>query len=74
MSFQRATRSICGLCSKEQPIANKECCYCGQEFVKEARHFWEGGQGCRDKVRLDRRDPKKFKDSFLKVRNSEREK
>ncbi|OZJ07036.1 hypothetical protein BZG36_00093 [Bifiguratus adelaidae] len=56
-----AKRIICGLCSREQPYTNKAC-VCGNDMTKKSGGgFWEGGQGVRDKARMNRKDPHKHK-------------
>lgn len=55
-----ATRMICGFCSKEQPFSQKACVHCGASMTTLSKTHWEGGNGCRDKVKMDRRDSKKF--------------
>ena len=55
-----ATRMICGFCSKEQPFSQKGCVHCGASMTTLSKTHWEGGNGCRDKVKMDRRDSKKF--------------
>lgn len=74
-----ATRMVCGFCSKEQPFEKKGeaavCRRCGRHLAGSARHgshgaatrHWEGGEGCRDRSRLDRRDSKKHGGSRLKT-------
>ena len=76
-----ATRMVCGFCSKEQPFEKggeaAVCRRCGRRLAGSARHgthgsgtrHWEGGKGCRDPRRLDRRDSKKHKGSKLKTRS-----
>ena len=50
---------ICGFCSKEQPFSQKGCVHCGASMTTLSKTHWEGGNGCRDKVKMDRRDSKK---------------
>ena len=76
-----ASKMVCGFCSKEQPFEKKGeaavCRRCGKHLAGSARfgthgggtRHWEGGQGCRDKTRLDRRDSKKHTGSKLKTRS-----
>ncbi|OLL26218.1 hypothetical protein NEOLI_003381 [Neolecta irregularis DAH-3] len=60
--FEFATRQICGYCSKEQIYSqNKACVNCGTHPIKKTTPFWEGGDGLRDKVRMSRKDKRKFK-------------
>ncbi|PFH32495.1 CHY zinc finger protein [Besnoitia besnoiti] len=56
-----ATRMICGFCSKEQAFGNRPC-DCGHALTKDgSTSHWEGGKGCRDAVRMNRNDSKKYK-------------
>ncbi|TYZ59661.1 hypothetical protein PybrP1_005454 [[Pythium] brassicae (nom. inval.)] len=57
-----ASRMICGLCSKEQSSAVKECA-CGNEVgrKKVTSSHWEGGHGCRDPNRMSPTDKKKYR-------------
>lgn len=57
-----ASRMICGLCSKEQSSAVKECA-CGNEVgrKKVTSSHWEGGHGCRDPNRMSPSDRKKYR-------------
>jgi len=59
---ENANRMICGYCSREQNFRPEDCGTCHASLV--ARHgtgFWEGGKGTRDKVRMSRKDPRKYK-------------
>ena len=60
---EHANRMICGWCSREQNYRPEDCGLCGRSLVKRAGGggFWEGGKGTRDKVRMSRKDPRKFK-------------
>lgn len=57
-----ASRMICGLCSKEQSSAVKQC-VCGNEVgrKKTLTSHWEGGTGCRDLSKMSVADKKKFR-------------
>ncbi|XP_077514158.1 uncharacterized protein LOC144125010 [Amblyomma americanum] len=56
-----ATRMICGHCCKEQPFAaEKPCIGCASFMTKKPTAHWEGGRGCRDRIRMSRDDNKKF--------------
>ncbi|XP_075721299.1 ring finger and CHY zinc finger domain containing 1 [Rhipicephalus microplus] len=56
-----ATRMICGHCCKEQPFAaEKPCTGCANFMTKKPTAHWEGGRGCRDRIRMSRDDNKKF--------------
>jgi len=57
-----ANRMICGWCSREQNYAVEACGFCGRSVIgKKGRGFWEGGKGTRDKTRMSRKDPRKYK-------------
>ncbi|CAL9697531.1 unnamed protein product [Knipowitschia caucasica] len=60
--MELATRMICGFCAKEQSYGNgKPCVSCGGMMTRAARScHWEGGQGCRSKVRMCRNDRQKY--------------
>ena len=74
-----AARMVCGFCGREQAFERKGeaavCKRCGRHLAGSARHgahgaatrHWEGGEGCRDRTRLDRRDSKKHSGSRLKT-------
>uniref|UniRef100_A0A194AKN3 Uncharacterized protein n=1 Tax=Pinctada fucata TaxID=50426 RepID=A0A194AKN3_PINFU len=52
---------ICGHCSKEQPFSvDKPCSGCSMALTKSRTAHWEGGKGCRDRVKMSRNDPQKF--------------
>ncbi|KAK3096608.1 hypothetical protein FSP39_001645 [Pinctada imbricata] len=56
-----ANRMICGHCSKEQPFSvDKPCSGCSMALTKSRTAHWEGGKGCRDRVKMSRNDPQKF--------------
>lgn len=67
-----AKRQVCGFCSTEQSTASSDgkCGACGKRLTASSSagtnagaattRFWEGGQGCRDRSRLDPRDPRRF--------------
>lgn len=57
-----ASRMICGLCSKEQSSAVKQCA-CGNEVGRKKilTSHWEGGAGCRDPSKMSVTDKKKFR-------------
>ncbi len=56
-----ASRQICGCCSRELPISQKECA-CGAEPAS-TRHsaHWEGGKGMRDQTQMSKKDNKKYR-------------
>ncbi|KAF1984903.1 hypothetical protein K402DRAFT_395274 [Aulographum hederae CBS 113979] len=59
---EHANRMICGYCSREQHYRPEDCGICHSVLVgKKGRGFWEGGKGTRDKVRMSRKDPRKYK-------------
>lgn len=65
---------ICGLCSKEQLLAD-HCSFCHKQLVKGAEKtgHWEGGFGCRDQNALSRKDNKKYT-GLTKRKEKEKEK
>ncbi|XP_068595274.1 uncharacterized protein si:dkey-24l11.2 isoform X1 [Brachionichthys hirsutus] len=60
--MELATRMICGYCAKEQPYSNgKPCISCGNMLTRGAHtSHWEGGLGCRSKVKMSRNDRQKY--------------
>ncbi|KAH6713854.1 hypothetical protein BKA61DRAFT_606675 [Leptodontidium sp. MPI-SDFR-AT-0119] len=58
-----ANRMICGWCSREQNYRPEDCGVCHGSLVgkKSVGGFWEGGKGTRDKVRMSRKDKRKFR-------------
>ncbi|KAM9753430.1 uncharacterized protein ACNS7B_006717 [Menidia menidia] len=60
--MELATRMICGYCAKEQPYGNgKPCISCGSMMTRGTRtSHWEGGLGCRSKVKMNRNDRQKY--------------
>ncbi|KAJ1916936.1 hypothetical protein IWQ60_007942 [Tieghemiomyces parasiticus] len=59
-----ARRIICGLCSREQSFQpGNVCVHCAGSTVKrqDGRPFWEGGEGMRDRTKMSRRDPHKYR-------------
>ncbi|XP_029431808.1 uncharacterized protein LOC115075507 isoform X2 [Rhinatrema bivittatum] len=60
--MELASRMICGYCAKEQPYSNgKPCIACGNMLSKGAHSsHWEGGQGCRNKTKMSRKDKQKY--------------
>ncbi|KAI5149338.1 hypothetical protein ENBRE01_0843 [Enteropsectra breve] len=54
-----ASKMVCGLCSVEQSI--KKECGCGMSLKTQAKQFWEGGAGNRNKATLSKKDSRKFK-------------
>lgn len=48
--------------SREQNYRPEECGVCHAGLVGKKGHgFWEGGKGTRDRTRMSRKDPRKFK-------------
>ncbi|XP_018618644.2 uncharacterized protein LOC108940773 [Scleropages formosus] len=60
--MEMASRMLCGYCAKEQPYSNgKPCICCGSMMTRSAQtNHWEGGQGCRNKVKMSRNDHHKY--------------
>lgn len=60
--MELATRMVCGYCAKEQPYGNgKPCISCGSMMTRGARtSHWEGGLGCRNKVKMSKNDRQKY--------------
>ncbi|KAL8971175.1 MAG: hypothetical protein Q9183_001173 [Haloplaca sp. 2 TL-2023] len=59
---EHANRMICGFCSREQNYRPEECGLCRMSVVgKKGTGFWEGGKGTRDKAKMSRKDPRKYK-------------
>ncbi|KAH8816053.1 hypothetical protein F5884DRAFT_206626 [Xylogone sp. PMI_703] len=58
-----ANRMICGWCSREQNYRPEDCgiCHGGLIGKKGTGGFWEGGKGTRDRVKMSRKDPRKYK-------------
>ena len=54
--MERANRMICGFCSREQTYSgSRPCVGCGMEVVGgRAGAYWEGGKGCRNKIKMSR--------------------
>jgi uncharacterized CHY-type Zn-finger protein len=59
---EHANRMLCGFCSKEQNYRPEDCSFCHIVLVGKRRGgFWEGGKGTRDKTKMSRKDPRKYK-------------
>lgn len=59
---EHANRMICGFCSREQNYRPEDCLICHSVLIgKKGSGFWEGGKGTRDKTRMSRKDPRKYK-------------
>lgn len=63
--MELATRMLCGYCAKEQPYSNvKPCISCGNMMNKNVKSIhWEGGKGCRNKIKMSRKDKQKYANS-----------
>ncbi|KAF2741871.1 hypothetical protein M011DRAFT_472701 [Sporormia fimetaria CBS 119925] len=60
--IEHANRMICGFCSREQNYRPKDCGICHAWLtVRPGKGFWEGGQGTRDRTKMSRKDPRKYK-------------
>ncbi|KAI5866268.1 hypothetical protein GGS23DRAFT_556297 [Durotheca rogersii] len=58
----RAARMVCGWCGREQRYAPEACGFCGRSVIgRRGSGFWEGGRGTRDKLRMSRKDKRKFR-------------
>lgn len=59
---EHANRMICGWCSREQNYRPEDCSSCGRSVIRRTGGgFWEGGKGTRDKNKMSRKDPRKYK-------------
>jgi uncharacterized CHY-type Zn-finger protein len=59
---EHANRMLCGFCSREQNFRPEDCGACGRILTgRRGGGFWEGGKGTRDKVKMSRKDPRKYK-------------
>ncbi|EEQ92665.2 uncharacterized protein BDCG_07785 [Blastomyces dermatitidis ER-3] len=59
---EHANRMICGFCSREQIYRPESCGICHSTLTrKTGSGFWEGGKGTRDRRRMNRKDPRKYK-------------
>lgn len=57
-----ANRMVCGWCSREQNYAVEACAFCGRSVIgRKGKGFWEGGKGTRDRVKMSRKDKRKFR-------------
>lgn len=73
--LQWAKRMVCGFCSVEQSVENR-CTSCGKRVTTTASRpegkntrYWEGGTGQRDRKKLSRKDPHKYKNSNKKTQS-----
>ncbi|XP_015912363.2 uncharacterized protein [Parasteatoda tepidariorum] len=56
-----ASRMICGFCSKEQPYSKeKPCSSCSGSMTSKSGAHWEGGKGCRNKIKMAKDDKHKY--------------
>ncbi|QIX02036.1 hypothetical protein AMS68_007553 [Peltaster fructicola] len=59
---EHANRMLCGYCSREQNYRPEDCGICHAVLIgRRGRGFWEGGKGTRDRARMSRKDPRKYK-------------
>ncbi|RMZ75022.1 hypothetical protein DV737_g5528, partial [Chaetothyriales sp. CBS 132003] len=59
---EHANRMICGYCSREQNYRPDDCGICHASLVgRKGGGFWEGGKGTRDRVKMSRKDPRKYR-------------
>ncbi|XP_063305501.1 uncharacterized protein LOC134603448 isoform X1 [Pelobates fuscus] len=67
--MELATRMVCGYCAKEQPYTNlKPCISCGNMLSKSLHSIhWEGGRGCRSRVKMSRKDKQKYSNTAKTV-------
>ncbi|PMD35568.1 zf-CHY-domain-containing protein [Hyaloscypha variabilis F] len=58
-----ANRMICGWCSREQNYRPEDCgvCHGMMSGKRGGGGFWEGGKGTRDRVKMSRKDKRKFR-------------
>ncbi|VDM31916.1 unnamed protein product [Hydatigera taeniaeformis] len=60
-----ATRFICGFCSTEQQVTSSPtvvCSACQNNLTSVgSTNHWEGGRGCRDPVKMSRKDNRKYR-------------
>lgn len=58
-----ANRMICGWCSREGNYRPEDCGVCHGVLIgkKGGGGFWEGGKGTRDRVKMSRKDKRKFR-------------
>lgn len=59
-----ANRMVCGFCSKEQAYSADKPCTCGKQLTRTKNAsgaFWEGGKGTRDRKKMSKNDPRKYK-------------
>ncbi|KAF2009505.1 zf-CHY-domain-containing protein [Aaosphaeria arxii CBS 175.79] len=61
-AIEHANRMICGFCSREQNYRPNDCGICHAWLtMKPGKGFWEGGTGTRDRTKMSRKDPRKYK-------------
>ncbi|KAM7535090.1 hypothetical protein Aperf_G00000103385 [Anoplocephala perfoliata] len=60
-----ANRTICGFCSNEQSTQSCSsaviCNFCKKSMIASSSSHWEGGRGCRDPVKMSRKDNRKYR-------------
>lgn len=59
--YEQVHMIVCGHCSTPQPVSNKKCRNCDKGYSGSTSSYWEGGKGCRDATKLNRRDSKKYR-------------
>ncbi|XP_072349176.1 uncharacterized protein [Scyliorhinus torazame] len=67
--MELASRMLCGYCAKEQPIQHgKPCVACGAMMTKGSySSHWEGGQGCRNRIKMSHKDKQKYSNTAKTV-------
>lgn len=65
--MEQANRMICGFCAKEQAFTQKGCISCKSFVTAMHTSHWEGGKGCRNKMKMSRGDDKKYSDKTKTV-------
>ncbi|XP_048473221.1 uncharacterized protein si:dkey-24l11.2 isoform X1 [Rhincodon typus] len=74
--MELANRMICGYCAKEQPYCNGKPCISCRAMMTRGFHtsHWEGGQGCRNRIKMSHKDKQKYSNSMKTVsRRSQRQ-
>ncbi|XP_033121836.1 uncharacterized protein LOC117120854 isoform X2 [Anneissia japonica] len=73
--FTFANRMICGFCAKEQVFSpDNPCISCHMSLTKGWSSHWEGGLGCRNKIKMNRGDKQKHKGKNKTVSKKAQEK
>ncbi|XP_072409275.1 uncharacterized protein [Chiloscyllium punctatum] len=74
--MEMANRMICGYCAKEQPYSNGKPCISCRAMMTKGFHssHWEGGRGCRNRIKMSHKDKQKYSNSMKTVsRRSQRQ-